>query len=67
MRTSDRLSRGKTELNLLIIKLTFKAYWKATHPVMPENAHPKELIAEAEVRSAMPNVLTKLIPRYSYS
>ena len=27
----------------------------------------KELIAETEVRSQMPNVLTKLIPRYSIS
>ena len=41
----------------------FQAYWKATHPKMPENAIPKELVAETEARQQMPNVLTKLVPK----
>jgi len=40
-----------------------EAYWKATHPKMPENAIPKELVAETEARQQMPNVLTKLVPK----
>ena len=43
--------------------ILFQAYWKATHPKMPENAIPKELVAETEARQQMPNVLTKLVPK----
>ena len=44
-----------------------QAYWNATHPVLPEATHPKELITEKEVQSNLPNVLTKLIRRVDYS
>lgn len=40
-----------------------EAYWNATHPVLPEATHPKELLNGGEITSNLPNVLTKLIPR----
>ena len=62
--TLDRLSWGTYIIDFVDFwRFQFQAYWKATHPKMPENAIPKELVAETEARQQMPNVLTKLVPK----